>query len=159
MLVRAYRPADQQWFRGTDNPLARRWMAATAVGGDLYTIGGYIPADLFNRASVSGLTRRYSLSTNTWSSNLASLKVPRHSGKAVTLHGEPVVLGGTDSSTSATDLNSVEAYSPELGTWRTLEPMLRRRQDFAAVVLDGKIYAIGGSGDGATLSHVEVYAP
>ena len=66
------------------------------------------------------------------------------------------MLGGTS---TTTQLNSVEAFSPISGQWRTLSPMLRKRQDFAAVALNGKIYVIGGSsGAGATTS-VEVYTP
>ena len=154
-IIRAYRPSDNLWFRGTDVRTYRRWMAATAVGDDLYIIGGYVPGAALTPASATGLTRKYHVETGAWST-LADLVVPRYSGKAVTLNGEPVMLGGTS---TTTQLNSVEAFSPISGQWRTLSPMLRKRQDFAAVALNGKIYVIGGSsGAGATTS-VEVYTP
>lgn len=117
MVMAAYRVASNTWFSGINNAIQRRWTAVTAVGDDLYTIGGFIPADFFNPASVTGLTRRFNIETAIWSGNLASLRVVRHSAQAVTLNGEPVVLGGTSSTSSATQLREVEALilPPEHG--------------------------------------------
>jgi hypothetical protein len=159
MVMAAYRVASNTWFSGINNSIQRRWTAVTAVGDDLYTIGGFIPADFFNPATVTGLTRRFNIETAVWSGNLAALRVVRHSAQAVTLNGEPVVLGGTSSTTSATQLREVEAFNTSTGVWRDLPSMLRRRQDFAAVVLDGKIYVIGGLAGSTRIASVEVYTP
>lgn len=155
LMIHAYRPSDNQWLRGVDDPTFRRFTAVTAVGGDLYTIGG----SALSSTGVTGLTRKYNLATNAWSASLASLAVPRYDGKAVTLYGEPIMLGGYTPSGAATQLTTVEAFSPVTGTWRQLAPMLRKRQSFAAVVLDGKIYVLGGRSGTATLNNVEVFTP
>jgi hypothetical protein len=57
-------------------------------------------------------------------------------------------------------LDSVEAYDPQLGAWALVARMSEKRQLHALVVLDGKIYAVGGyEGCGAVLDTVEAYDP
>jgi hypothetical protein len=71
------------------------------------------------------------------------------------------VLGGWLSG-DPTPINVVEAYNPANDTWWAVAPMLIGRQDFQAVDLDGKIYAIGGIVDwvgGSSLRTVERYDP
>ena len=55
-------------------------------------------------------------------------------------------------------LESVEAYDPQLGAWALVAIMSQKRDSHASVVLDGKIYAMGGC-DGNCLDVVEAYDP
>ena len=56
--------------------------------------------------------------------------------------------------------NLVERYDPESDTWTTVASMTRPRSFFAAVVYDGKIYAMGGiSTSGVLTNTIEVYNP
>jgi N-acetylneuraminic acid mutarotase len=156
LKVYAYRPSDNNsTFYGTDlTPYTdHRWGAVTIVGNSLYVIGGY-RQDL--SSAVYGNTLRYDLTTDAWSQSVGVLNVPRYSAKAVTFNGEAVVLGGQD---AVKEFRDVEAYSETTHAWRKLPSMLKARKYFAALVLNGKIYAIGGSSGGSTLGNVEVYTP
>jgi len=68
------------------------------------------------------------------------------------LGGKIYFVGGADSSGTK---SIAERYDPETNTWETLNSLSVARQRFAAAVLNGKLYAIGGTG----LSSVEVYDP
>ena len=57
-------------------------------------------------------------------------------------------------------LSSVERYDPALDAWEAVAPMAEARAEHAVAVLDGKLHAMGGQGDGYnTLSSVERYDP
>jgi hypothetical protein len=53
----------------------------------------------------------------------------------------------------------VEAYDPQLGAWAQVAGMSVKRRYHASVVLDGKIYAMGGYAAGGSLDMVEAYDP
>jgi hypothetical protein len=153
LKVYAYRPSDNNSsFYGTDlTPYTdHRWGAVTIVGNNMYVIGGY------RNSSVYGNTLRYDLSTDTWYQAVGALNVARYSAKAVTFNGEAVVLGGED---VVKELRDVEAYSETTKTWSKLPSMLKARSHFAAVVLNNKIYVIGGTSGGNTFGNVEEYTP
>ena len=69
--------------------------------------------------------------------------------------GKIYALGGKNGSSV---LDSVEAYDPQLGAWAPVASMSQRREHHASVVIDGKIYAMGGY-FGQFLETVEVYDP
>ena len=87
---------------------------------------------------------------------------PRAGAAAVELDGEIYVIGGRSQTSRAT--NSVFLYDPESNTWSDGDDapaaLKNERTNAAAAVLDGKIYVIGGRGQGGeVLQSVEVYAP
>lgn len=155
MQIYEYRPSDHSLWTGT--ALApytdHRWGAVTVAGNNLYVIGGYRQ----NYSSkVYGNTLRYDLGAATWAQSVGALNTPRYCAKAVTLDGEVIVLGGED---VVRELRDVEAYSETTRTWRVLPSMFNARSHFAAVVVNGKVYVVGGVSGGTTLGSVEVYTP
>jgi kelch-like protein 2/3 len=96
---------------------------------------------------------KYDSLTGIWYTGVGVLKEPRYSTRSVTLGEEIVTLGGTGGE------RNVEAYNPATNTWRELPQMLRPRKDYEAVVLNGKIYVVGGYIDDELLGVVEVYSP
>lgn len=50
-------------------------------------------------------------------------------------------------------------YDPLQNSWDILAEMKEKRCSFAAVVLDGKIYAMGGHCDPDNIESVERYCP
>jgi hypothetical protein len=66
-----------------------------------------------------------------------------------------VALGGNDGSSR---LSSCEVYDPASNSWRAIAPMGSKRQNLAAAVVGGLLYALGGS-DGSSKSSCEVYDP
>lgn len=94
--------------------------------------------------------------------------VPQHSisvgsqrtGLAAAVHeGEVFLFGGHN---GETPLKTAESWHPshdpnDSGQWQALPPLLARRSYLSASILDGKVYAIGGSADGRTLNTFDVF--
>lgn len=104
----------------------------------------------------------------------APMPTPRQGLAVVELGGKIFAIGGTDGSDSndTTDgsegtgsaatayFNTVEVYNPATDTWTTGTPMPTGRAYLSAVVLNGKIYAMGGRTASSSISKiVEVYDP
>src|SRR5205814_8547714 len=53
------------------------------------------------------------------------------------------------------NLGTLEVYDPATDTWTTKANMPTGRTDLAAAAIDGKLYAVGGSG--GNLNELEVY--
>merc|ERR1711965_706562 len=83
----------------------------------------------------------------------------RQSHAVAVLDGKLYAVGGYNDDDGR--LSSVERYDPAANAWEAVAPMATARAfPFApgVAVLDGKLYAVGGSGGGA-LSSVERYDP
>ena len=81
---------------------------------------------------------------------------------APSVDGIIYAIGGyVDIGTSVSVItDAVEAYDPNTDTWTSKAPMPTPRAGMAAVVVDGMLYAIGGSGEhGEFTDVVEVYDP
>ncbi len=156
LKIYAYRPSDNSLWYGSDlSPYTdHRWGAVTIVGNNLYVIGGY--RQYLSPSVVYKNTLLYDLSTDTWYQGVGTLNVARYSAKAVTFNGAAVVLGGED---VVKELRDVETYNETTKTWSKLPSMLKARSHFAAVVMSGKIYVIGGTAGGTTFGNVEAYTP
>ncbi|XP_064457437.1 influenza virus NS1A-binding protein homolog isoform X2 [Ornithodoros turicata] len=72
----------------------------------------------------------------------------------VEFQGKLLVCGGYDRGEC---LRTVEIYDQDTNRWSLLKPMLTARGRVDATVLDGCIYAIGGSDGSKELSSAEVY--
>jgi len=140
-------------------PQGRRGPAA-AVGldGVVYVFGGQDDGTGIDYNT----TYSYHPSSNAWATG-ASMPISVASAQAVTLpDGRIVVLGGGTGcyfSNPCHVTNAVNAYDPRTDTWSALAPMLSPRYNFAAVVLNGFIYAIGGWNGSAELASMERYDP
>ncbi|WP_160647698.1 stalk domain-containing protein [Chengkuizengella marina] len=90
----------------------------------------------------------------------------RESSQTVVLNGEIYLIGGSDgyerNGSALSDIvsRSVEKYNPHTNNWIEVSSLNIPRANSQIEVLEGKIYAIGGSdGDYNTLNNVEVYNP
>jgi N-acetylneuraminic acid mutarotase len=129
-------------------PTARWNLAAAAVNGKIYAIGGSIP----NVADVNTV-EVYDPSTNTWTT-AAPMPTARNNLAVAAVNGKIYAIGGSG-------LSTVEAYDPSTNTWSTAAPMPTARGNLGAAAVNGKIYAIGGFGNSNTsfFSTVEMYDP
>lgn len=143
-------------------PLGR---PAVAVGcdGNVYVFGGSTPTGL------NSITYQYNPSANAWSQR-QPLPVAREGAQAVTLpDGRIAVLGGAASATGTgcttnlctdgTVYQRVDVYDPTTDTWSTLPAMTSPRYRFAAALVNGKIFAIGGSDGTQVVSTTEWLDP
>ena len=152
------------WATVTAMPTARDGLAAAAVNGKIYAIGGLGVS--LNRLSTVEV---YDSSSNSWST-MASMPTARDGLAAAAVNGKIYAIGGVAADNS-TLLNTVEVYDPSSNSWTTsnstagglpgpVAPMPTARWALAAAVVNGKVYAIGGFDfAGNVLSAVEVYDP
>jgi Kelch motif protein len=151
--------AGNAWAFGTSLATTdHRWQAISVIGNSFYLAGGFRQ---FLTTKIFNGTYSYNLGTDAWTTTgLGTLVTPRQQARAVNLNGAMVLLGGTKNADGSGALREAESYSVANNTWSALPPMLRARINHAAVVLGGKIYAVGGdTGDGVPINKVEAYTP
>ncbi|HUQ19149.1 MAG TPA: hypothetical protein VM099_06005, partial [Gemmatimonadaceae bacterium] len=185
--VEAYDIAADKWTTKAPLPTAREGLAVAVVNGILYAIGGnqrsgatLIAGSLstsgtvnvpqvsrFNLQSAAhplGTVEAYDPATNKWTTK-ASMPTPRSMLAVGVLNGVIYALGG--SSGSLMGMRTVEAYDPATDTWTRKSDMPSTSSDaspygraaFAAAVVDGTLYAIGGFAVYAETNLVETYDP
>jgi hypothetical protein len=77
-----------------------------------------------------------------------------HDGKFYIMGG---MIGSAGVAGSAT--NTVDVFDPRSGQWNLAAPMSTARTGSKAIVVDGRIYVIGGARDGEATDASEVYDP
>ncbi|XP_002740989.1 kelch-like ECH-associated protein 1 [Saccoglossus kowalevskii] len=118
----------------------------------IYSAGGYL------RHSLSNMECYYPES-NSWI-RLADLPEPRSGLSAVTIHGTFFAVGGRNNSPDGNmDSNSLDAYDPITNTWKICQPMNFPRNRVGVGVIDGLLYAVGGSQGCRHHNTVERYDP
>lgn len=139
----------------------RGLLTAVAVGEKIYVMGGtnsyILPTFDYNHA--------YDPDTDTWDTSLAPLPRPRSHHAAVALDGKIYLIGGQYRLQHGEEvwIPEVDVYDPSTDEWTQAAPLPTPRSELTAVVLNGKIYAIGGkvideNGEyGDIVSLVEMY--
>ena len=126
-------------------PTPRARVAAAALGGLLYTIGG---GDAYGNAFATVET--LDPATGLWSTR-PSLATPRDGPVAAVLGSRLYVAAGGLS-------HMTEVYDPATGLWSSVAPMPTERNGATGCELGGRLYVVGGN-QGMDLSTVEAYDP
>ena len=108
------------------------------VGGNIYLAGG----------AGDRTVREYNPRTNTWR-EMPSLQVGRSGHSVCTLDNKIIVLGGGDGEGTTCEMLDLSDDDPH---WRYIAQMNRRHDNGGAVVIEKKIYVLGGR-----TTNVEVY--
>ncbi|HEX7622907.1 MAG TPA: kelch repeat-containing protein, partial [Anaeromyxobacteraceae bacterium] len=132
----AYNPATNTWTSKARMPTGRYGLAAAALNGKVYAIGGY--NDL---VGVLGTVEVYDPTTNTWATR-APLPTPRTDLAAVTFNGKIYAIGGA--TTAGAAVATVEEYDPVADAWPPKTPLTTPRAGFAAVAGVGEVYVLAG---------------
>jgi kelch-like protein 19 len=104
----------------------------------VYTVGGYLRHSLGN-------VECYNPCTAQWL-KLADLPVPRSGVAVCVAHGLIYVLGGRNNSADGNmDIAAVDCYDPFTNAWRKCQDMTVARNRVGCGVIDGQVYAVGGS--------------
>lgn len=104
----------------------------------IYTAGGYF------RQSLSYL-EAYNPCTGAWL-RLADLQVPRSGLAACVISGLFYAVGGRNNAPDGNmDSNALDCYNPMNNCWLPCAPMSVPRNRIGVGVIDGMIYAVGGS--------------
>ena len=150
--------ASWKWLAPMTSP--RSLHGCVALDGKLYAVGGV--GDVGQALATAEV---YDPQTDGWQP-LPKMSTARCQFGLAAAGGKIYAFGGWD---GCALLTSVEAYDPQLGAWALVASMSsvsvcvythmsRKRRDHASVVLDGKIYTMGGMG-AIVLDTVEVYDP
>ena len=131
----------------------RQEVGVAEVNGEIYVAGGFLAG-----GETSDKLEAYAPAENRWRT-LSPLPVAVNHPAAVGLNGKLYVLGGYQSPQGlAGPSNTVQVYDPATAAWSQAVPMPSARGGLTAVVLDGKIYAVGGAG-GPSLGDFAVFDP
>jgi uncharacterized repeat protein (TIGR01451 family) len=132
-----YDPQRDTWSRKKDMPFSRHGLAAVALGGKVYVLGGSSGS-----AALGGL-EVYDPATDSWSPR-APLPTPRVFLGAAVLDGRVYAIGGSPDCCAQGATDIVEIYDPATNTWRPGRPLPRALQVSAAASVNGRIYVAGG---------------
>ena len=174
--VEMYDPKTDTWHRKADMPTARSDVATSVVDRKIYAIGGI---KIHKRKIGPGwgyeikrlaTVEMYDPLTDTWTQK-ADMPTARSTSTSV-VDGKIYAIGGSALSRELVlkrkpwRLDTVEVYTPATDTWAKGKSMNHARDGAAVSVVDGKIYAMGGTGwpqipnhPGPFLSSVEVFNP
>lgn len=143
--VEVYDTATNLWSTKTAMPTPRYNLGVEVINGKLYAIGGY-------NGSAVNTVEEYNPETDTWVEKV-SLLTPNYEFGTVVYQNKVIVVGGNPAS------SLMEIYEPESNTFtKAALGMPTARYGLDAVMLEGKIYALGGYKSGV-LSNVEVFIP
>jgi N-acetylneuraminic acid mutarotase len=161
--VEQYDPVTDQWTRRADMLYGRAFLDTCVVNGKIYAVGG-----ITNEGEVS-IVEEYDPTMNSW---IKKTDMPTAISNLSTcvVNGKIYTIGGStwDNINSArTTLSMVEEYDPVTDTWTRKSDLPIPTFDTATVVVNGKIYAIGGRGlltqspraEVTTLSTIMKYDP
>jgi N-acetylneuraminic acid mutarotase len=142
--------ATNTWTAKKPMPTARNSLGAAFVGGKLYAIGGW------NGGPLTAV-EVYDPATDQWSTG-APMPTARNTFGIAEIAGKIYVVGGFDGSSMTAAL---EVFDPATNSWSAGPAMQGgARNALAAVALEGRLYALGGSSDAAPfLDVVESYDP
>uniref|UniRef100_A0A3P8UP08 Kelch like family member 29 n=1 Tax=Cynoglossus semilaevis TaxID=244447 RepID=A0A3P8UP08_CYNSE len=146
--VERYDTITNQWETVSPLPKPVHSAAATVCGGKVYVFGGV------NEAGRSaGVLQSYVPQSNSWSF-IESPMIDNKYAPAVSLNGFIFILGGAYA-------RATTIYDPDKGNIKAGPNMNHSRQFCSAVILDGKIYATGGtvSSEGPVLGNMETFDP
>jgi N-acetylneuraminic acid mutarotase len=154
--VEEYDPASDKWIKKTDMPAARSALSASVVNGKIYAVGGTEDWNLFLPT-----VEEYDPVSDKWTKK-TDMPTARISLSTCAINGRIYAIGGRvrlpDMRTQAIPV--VEEYDPVSDKWTGKSDMLTARQLLSVSVVNGKIYAIGGlSNDASVLPTVEEYDP
>lgn len=150
--VERYDSCTRAWETMPALPTPRSHLAAAAVGGKIYVVGGYENDFVYPYPTETALA--YDTASGTWS-NVASLPAGVAGAAAADANGKLYIFGGEGFVGYAFD--HTWEYDPAADTWQARAPMPGGGRRYAAAAFhNGKIYVAGGWPQERT---VEVYDP
>jgi N-acetylneuraminic acid mutarotase len=139
--VWAYDPQTDSWTQKANMPTARRFLAAAAVDGIIYVIGG--SGGPFSAPVILRTVEAYDPKTDTWATNKADMPTARGALAVCALDGIIYAIGG--SSGWPTRLATVEAYDPMTNQWTPRSSLPKGLMFLTASAANGFIYAFMGT--------------
>ncbi|MDH4082638.1 MAG: hypothetical protein OEV99_05475 [Nitrospira sp.] len=150
------------WHTAAPAPTKRTEVAAAAMDGKIFVVGGFEKPSLGNvvNFAITPSVEMYDSTTDRWASK-ASMPVGLHHVGIGVVGGRLYVIGGYSQSTFSVwnPVATVYAYDPATDSWTERAPMPTARGALSVSEHEGKLYAIGGYDRKANNAQVEVYDP
>jgi DNA-binding CsgD family transcriptional regulator len=140
-----------RWQEEVSMSIGRGRLAAAAVGGRIYAIGGEMPGGGF-----TGAVEAYEPVQRTWTLK-ATKPVPVANVSGAVLADKIYVPGGSISEMGVTAV--VEVYDPAADQWTQVAPLPEARAAYALAVHGEKVYLFGGFDGQQDVATVFVYDP
>ena len=168
--VEMYDPQTDTWVRKQDMPTPRIEFGTSVVAGKIYAIGGRVhPRDKPGGSWRLALVEVYDPATDTWTKR-AKMPTRRTNVKAAVIQDVIYAIGGAGwpqvGNHGGPFLGTIEVYEPRINRWTKKPDMPNLRRVSSMVVIDDKIYLIGGNAVqaggaavGERLASIEVYEP
>ena len=132
-----------RWGGGPDMPSGRHHVAAAALDGKLYVLGGRNEVDL-----TLDTFERYDPETQEWE-ELPPMPLAQSSAAMVAAGGKLVAFGGEDEKDwdkgKGWVTGSAWAFDPRTNEWQRLPELNVERRAHGGAVTGGRIYALMGS--------------
>src|ERR1051325_2037698 len=150
------------WTAKSPAPSKRTEVAAAAVGGKIYVIGGFAEPSLGNLKdfAITPLVEEYDPAMDRWTVK-APLPVGLHHIGVAVIADRLYVIGGFSQSLFSVwhPVATVYAYDPKADTWTERRPMANPRGALAVAAIDGKLFGAGGYDGTANSGVLEEYDP
>jgi N-acetylneuraminic acid mutarotase len=155
-------PDQGPWRTAAPMPTKRTEVAAAALEGKIYVVGGFEKPSLSNMMNfaITPSVEMYDPATDRWTSK-RPLPVGLHHVGIGVVGGRLYIIGGYSKSGLSVwnPVATVYAYDPTTDTWIERAPMPTARGALSVTEYDGKLYAIGGYDRKINNAQVEVYDP
>jgi N-acetylneuraminic acid mutarotase len=135
--VERFSPSTNSWEPVATMGTKRTNFQLVALGGQLYTIGGWGDGISLN------LVERFDPTKNLWTA-VASMQQSRDHHSAAVMGGVLYVAGGSEESDWPDILRSCERYDAVTDSWSFIADLPAGRTALAMACLGGSLYAIGG---------------
>jgi hypothetical protein len=132
--VEGFDPGAGLWSMMSSMPTGRNYLAAVAIDGLIYAVGG------FNGSDNVAVNEVYDPGTNRWTS--AAPMLSQRGALAAAAHdGRVYAFGGQG---ERGEQASIEVYDPATDAWTSGPAMSGPRAGMAAAEVNGKLYVLGG---------------
>ena len=134
---------EARWQMAKPLPQPLGEIASAVIGRKWFVLGGYDGPN----AQPQGIVTEFDAATDAWTVK-KNMLIPAHHPAAVALDGKIYVFGGFVGRPGVRvwqPIASALVYDPAADSWKELAPMPTARGSACAVVVDGKIYVIGGA--------------
>lgn len=157
-----YDPKSKQWKKLSDAPHVRDHVQAVVVDDKIYVAGGRRSTARIGQVlnTTEAAVDVYDFKSGKWSTLAQSSNLPTlRAGNATVVLDKKVIVIGGESGEQVPAHNEVEALNTRTMQWEKLAPLKQGRHGTGAVVVNGKVYIVAGSGNrggGPELNSIEV---
>lgn len=150
-----YDTRTDSWQNAAPIPLAINHSGVASALGRIYITGGYdFIGKMVDAKPDIAQGWYYDPEADTWT-EIAPMPSPRAAHTMVNIEDKLYLVGGTGEGAL-----EVWVYDPAADSWEIREGLMKNpREHVPAVVLDGKIYVVGGRWQNISTAAVEVYDP